>query len=647
MQGYGLASAMVMFDVQVSLPLDATTFLKEKDSDAYKAFHSDAMGTVEQELLSSDVIDGEYHTVTRMVPSIEIPWALRRAVLGNKRAEFIDKRRWAHGSHLTAPFSQTFHITNNITDRCVVTGTILIADETHGTCLVRAQGEAIVTMKGFGPAVEKLVVNNLKASYDKLPGIVERWMRRGESPAEQNNLSTQIMPNRMRTRTRRDSTRRTAAFGSVIGMQSVSGYDVETGGLAHGNNRYDDEFKSPEAKARAFGKSINFVARGRSLLANAFAGEPPGGETSKSRSLRTRGSNTRTTKRLSKHKTGRYICGVRRSTFLFLVFLSVVVYFWFSFLPTGLVGPGLFSLLSRDSAKLHKVEETVESVVEAELEVFDAVEHMAEDIEHGQEEAVERAVGHEHAARVAAEKDDAHRYIHADNDVSCVDTRAEECAMWACSGECSANPGFMNEECACACAAVAKHWIGNMDESIKPGTDADTSGVSFSVEWTSPTGTKRNETIRMHLHQNADAPKTLKALRKTVTSGRCAPNAFCGKESCHFHRAEREYGLVQGNLFGLSAAGGMFGKPRLEGTSTWRRGTVGYIPGGDDVLIATKPHPEWDQGFVAFGEVFPDDLKVVDEISELQTKPFTHPEYGTVMAMLETKVVFTLERGEG
>ena len=91
----------------------------------------------------------------------------------------------------------------------------------------------------------------------------------------------------------------------------------------------------------------------------------------------------------------------------------------------------------------------------------------------------------------------------------------------------------------------------------------------------------------------------------------------------------------------------MFGKPRLEGTSTWRRGTVGYIPGGDDVLIATKPHPEWDQGFVAFGEVFPDDLKVVDEISELQTKPFTHPEYGTVMAMLETKVVFTLERGEG
>lgn len=460
---------MVMFDVQVSLPLDATTFLKEKDSDAYKAFHSDAMGTVEQELLSSDVIDGEYHTVTRMVPSIEIPWALRRAVLGNKRTEFIDKRRWAHGSHLTAPFSQTFHITNNITDRCVVTGTILIADETHGTCLVRAQGEAIVTLKGFGPAVEKLVVNNLKASYDKLPGIVERWMRRGESPAEQNNLSTQIMPNRMRTRTRRDSTRRTGAFGSVIDMHSASGYDVETGGLAHGNNRYDDEFKSPEAKARAFGKSINFVARGRSLLANAFAGEPPGGETSKSRSLRTRGSNTRTTKRLSKHKKGRYICGVRRSTFLFLVFLSVVVYFWFSFLPTGLVGPGLFSLLSRDSAKLHKVEETVESVVEAELEVFDAVEHMAEDIEHGQEEAVERAVGHEHAARVAAEKDDAHRYIHADNDVSCVDTRAEECAMWACGGECSANPGFMNEECACACAAVAKHWIGNMDESIKPG----------------------------------------------------------------------------------------------------------------------------------------------------------------------------------
>ena len=156
---------MVAFDVQVELPLDAASYLREKDSEAYKQFHADAMGTLEQEYLSSEIVDGEAVTVTRTVPTIDIPWALRRAILGNRRAEFIDTRRWTHGAHLTPPFSQRFHITNNITDRCVVTGVIVIADApgVPGACSVRAHGEAVVTLKGFGPAVEKLVVSNLRA----------------------------------------------------------------------------------------------------------------------------------------------------------------------------------------------------------------------------------------------------------------------------------------------------------------------------------------------------------------------------------------------------------------------------------------------------------------------------------------------------
>jgi hypothetical protein len=57
---------------------------------------------------------------------------------------------------------------------------------------------------------------------------------------------------------------------------------------------------------------------------------------------------------------------------------------------------------------------------------------------------------------------------------------------------------------------------------------------------------------------------------------------------------------VQGNLAGIGKAGGAFGK-RTEGVATWRRGTTGYIPGGDNLLIATKPHPEWDASFTAIG----------------------------------------------
>ena len=161
----------------------------------------------------------------------------------------------------------------------------------------------------------------------------------------------------------------------------------------------------------------------------------------------------------------------------------------------------------------------------------------------------------------------------------------------------------------------------------------------------SPSRKQRNARIRVHLHSNVDAPKTLAALRHSLRSGRCGVGGsadFCAEASCHFHRAESAYGLLQGTLFGLGAAGGTFGAARLEGKRVWRRGTVGYIPGGDNVLIATKPHPEWDQGFVAFGEVFEDDLAILDELVELSTRPFTHPTFGTVMAMLENKVQFVL-----
>ena len=163
---------MVTFDVEVEIPMDAEAYLREKDSQAYKDFHMRKMGTLEQEYLSHEVVDGHVVTVTRTVPSINIPWALRRAILGNKQAEFIDRCRWMEGTHLTAPFTQSFHTTNNITDRRpAYEGTITVEPAgAAGACRVRAQGECVVTLKGFGPKVESLIVANLRGSYEKLPG---------------------------------------------------------------------------------------------------------------------------------------------------------------------------------------------------------------------------------------------------------------------------------------------------------------------------------------------------------------------------------------------------------------------------------------------------------------------------------------------
>ena len=61
--------------------MDADAYLAEKDSDAYRDFHMRQMGTLEQEYVSREIVDGHVVTVTRTVPGINIPWALRRAIL--------------------------------------------------------------------------------------------------------------------------------------------------------------------------------------------------------------------------------------------------------------------------------------------------------------------------------------------------------------------------------------------------------------------------------------------------------------------------------------------------------------------------------------------------------------------------------------
>ena len=659
---------MVAFDVQVELPLDAAAYLREKDSEAYKQFHADAMGTLEQEYLSSEIVDGEAVTVTRTVPTIDIPWALRRAILGNRRAEFVDTRRWTHGAHLTPPFSQRFHITNNITDRCVVTGVIVIADApgNPGACSVRAHGEAVVTLKGLGPAVEKLVVSNLRASYDKLPGVVEDWLalRRARAPEEASGADARgPSPGRLGRRVRHDSARRTGAFGSVIGVADL---DLEAGVPV--SVREDDEFKSPEAKARAFGRVAGgtkppggFVSRGRSLLEAVGSG---GARAPPRRSLRHRQSTT--SRRRGRPPSRRTARGPRRIAFLFLVFAAFLVFralldgarrlfpFKEPFEETGFT-----------RAVTPRQEAAMEAAEDAEASVLDAVEHMADDIRHSRADALAAAAAADRAARLKRLRASGGTDTGSSSleGAACVDAREEACAQWACAGECDSNPGFMIAECACACAAAARDVAAAtrrrasdpLSESAAP--DAFAFVVSWRVDGTEDAaaeGSREPERgasearddvrVRVRLHDAAEAPRTVAALRGALDDGRCASGSFCGSRgACHFHRAERGFGLVQGVLPGLGAAGGSFGAPRIEGTSSWARGTVGYIPGGDDVLVATKPHPEWDAGFVAFGEVFEEDMAVFDALSASPTEPFVHPEYKTVMAMMRRKVPFALE----
>jgi len=217
---------------------------------------------------------------------------------------------------------------------------------------------------------------------------------------------------------------------------------------------------------------------------------------------------------------------------------------------------------------------------------------------------------------------------------ACEDADAERCVDWACGGQCKINAAFMEGSCACACAAQAA-----LPPPAAVTPPPKTNRVVLQPFWTDADGVK--QTARVHVTvDREDAPLATAALLRSAAGGVCAPGAPCGAR-CHLHRAELGYGLVQGYLAGLGEGGGSFGK-RSEGEGSWRRGTVGYIPGGDNLLVALVDHFEWDSQFTTLGVVDEDDLAALDAIQHLPTAPLLNAEHGVTMAMLQRKVQFTL-----
>eukprot|EP00747_Dinoflagellata_sp_TGD_P031218 gnl/TRDRNA2_/TRDRNA2_135136_c0_seq2.p1 gnl/TRDRNA2_/TRDRNA2_135136_c0~~gnl/TRDRNA2_/TRDRNA2_135136_c0_seq2.p1 ORF type:complete len:298 (+),score=36.57 gnl/TRDRNA2_/TRDRNA2_135136_c0_seq2:87-980(+) len=139
----------------------------------------------------------------------------------------------------------------------------------------------------------------------------------------------------------------------------------------------------------------------------------------------------------------------------------------------------------------------------------------------------------------------------------------------------------------------------------------------------------------------ANAPKTVQALQVlgngVGTSGRV-------------HRAEAvptppstgpPYALVQATVDDPSGA--LRGLAH-EGSLQIERGSVCLIGGTSDFFIALGPHPGWEQSMTVFGHVGDADMKTsVDPILTRPIHQFTHPQFGTVMAMLDTPLPMQLK----
>ena len=119
----------------------------------------------------------------------------------------------------------------------------------------------------------------------------------------------------------------------------------------------------------------------------------------------------------------------------------------------------------------------------------------------------------------------------------------------------------------------------------------------------------------------------------------------------HIHRAEPlppagsngpPYALVQ---FTINDAG--LDKLPREGAAKIQRGSVCLIGGANDIFISLargSEHDGWEQSMTVLGHVPEAELTDLVE-GAILSKPkhdFTHPQYGTVMSMLDTKLGLAL-----
>ncbi|CAL5221657.1 g3884 [Coccomyxa viridis] len=135
------------------------------------------------------------------------------------------------------------------------------------------------------------------------------------------------------------------------------------------------------------------------------------------------------------------------------------------------------------------------------------------------------------------------------------------------------------------------------------------------------------------------APETVAAVHDLASASR-----EC--QGCKFYRNEAAptrgslgppYGLLQGSLQSLKLA------PAAEGKTPAKRGQVCMIPGTKEFFIALVDHDEWGGAHTVWGEVSAADMDTtVMDIVGQRFHAVTHPEYGTVMRMLNTEVPFRI-----
>ena len=655
------------FTFSVSLNMNCLSYLKIKETEEFKQFALRETGTTSSDTVSTSISKDKktITTVTRVVPQLDLPWMIRKTVLKGQAVEFLDSRQFeGGGASRRAPFTQKFQSLNNISTAAEVLGEVTFArhpefPEEKTTVIV--EGLAAVSIPGMGKQIEKIIVQNLEKTYQSLPKLIDGWNLMGMVEEELTYFPEpeEIAVEEEEEHEEDSSKTESAAMGGGVSIEAAAtkaARDIE----AAASFRKDGSIITSPRRAAQRAAALRELAskrnngRARRWVSLSSSTTRKGGgilspwispwsSPSKGKKSLFEARERLLARNKKRRRKGLfYYCGGAAFAPV-VIFLLIVMCTWFALLVGFL--PEVPDLTERSGLSIASVHDESNSISN-EVVIEDAKwlgkrrrknKHENDDDEYKISETSSGGGRSSRSSnggsgRTRSSSDNANKNECADSNPSC--------AMWACDGECDANPSFMSQSCPCACEGMTKMKINNPET-----LDFDDDEFQLHVEWYDEKSSERRRgSIRIILDAK-NAPKSSELVRETIRTGACARHSFCGASKCQFNRVENAYGLVQGKFAGIGKLGGNFGK-RAEGASdsfSWDRGVFGSIPGGgDDFLIATKNHKEWDTGFTPIGRVVEEDMVVVEKLLALKTEEFVHPTYKTKMAMLKSPLVFYL-----
>ena len=569
------------FAFSVTLNMECIRYLRVKETEEFKQHALKQTGTVSSDLVSTTISRDKQTitTVTRVVPQLDLPWMIRKTILKGQSVEFLDSRQFeANGASRKAPFTQKFQSLNNISTAAEVLGEVTFArhPEFRGEDNCFVEGLAAVSIPGMGKQIEKIIVTNLEKTYGSLPKLIDGWNLMGLVEEE---LTYFPEPEEIAVEEEgeEDSSLKmesTTTGGVSIGAAATkAARDIEAASVGSEGNLITSPRRAAQraaalrelASKRNNGRARQWVSLSRTrhqkgaefcrlgflLGVHHLKEENHCLKREKGcwREIRNEGEKGC----LLLWRSG--ICTCDHFSFDRHVYVVCTSHWIFTEVPDLTERSGL------SIASMHDESNTIsnEEIIEDAKWLGKRKNKYDDDDDNNNREGMQQGGNRKNIVnrerRIVENSSGVDSSSSSSNNAyktECVDSNPS-CAMWACDGECDANPTFMSGSCPCACEGMTKMKINN-PETI----DFNDDEFHLHVEWYDEKSRERRRgSIRIKL-DSENAPKSSELVRETIRTGACARHSFCGASKCQFNRVENAYGLVQGKFAGIGKLGGNF-----------------------------------------------------------------------------------------